>query len=86
MFDVVFMLCSTFRIRVSCSSHRTYHQFQPQYRKSRGQAAGLTLSQFEQSLATVRSFHLVLITEWLNSASKEIDDVLGWKEPPKRVS
>jgi hypothetical protein len=46
----------------------------------------MTLETFEKSLATVRSFNLVLVTEWLNSASKEIDDVLGWKVPPKRVS
>lgn len=55
----------------------TYHQFQKQE---------MTLETFEKSLATVRSFNLVLVTEWLNSASKEIDDVLGWKVPPKRVS
>lgn len=55
----------------------TYHQFQKQ---------SMTLEMFQKSLRTVRGFHLVLVTEWLNSASSEIDDVLGWKVPPKRVS
>lgn len=63
----------------------TYHQYQAHPRQGKAEQ-GLTLQQFEQSLATVRGFHLVLVTEWLNSASKEIDEVLGWKHPPKRVS
>ena len=54
----------------------TYHQFQNK---------PITWTMFEKSLTTVCKFHLVLITEWLNSASSEIEKVLGWKIPPKRV-
>jgi hypothetical protein len=61
----------------------SYHKYNPDKKKG-GQH--ISYQQFEQSLATVRAFHLVLVTEWLNSASGEIDEVLGWKIPPKRVS
>jgi hypothetical protein len=54
----------------------SYHQYQRR---------PLTWEMFEKALVTVRGFHVVLVTEWLNSASKQIDDVLGWKVPPRRV-
>ena len=54
----------------------TYHPYQQR---------PLSWEQFEKALCTVRTFHLVLVTEWLNSAAKEIDAVLGWKVPPQRV-
>lgn len=65
-------------------SPRRYQDFYWSYHQFRQQP--LVWEQFNQSLSTVRGFHLVLVTEWLNSASKEIEDVLGWKIPPKRVS
>ena len=33
----------------------------------------------------MRKFHIVLVTDWLEFAPPVIEDVLGWKTPPKKV-
>lgn len=40
---------------------------------------------FLQSLKNLLTFHLVLITEWLDSSPLLTEEVLGWKVPPKKV-
>jgi hypothetical protein len=45
----------------------------------------LTYELFLQSLHHVLTFHLVLVTEWLDTSPPLIEEVLGWKTPPKPV-
>lgn len=40
---------------------------------------------FLQSLHHILTFHLVLVTEWLDTSPPLIEEVLGWKTPPKPV-
>jgi hypothetical protein len=54
----------------------TYHKYQ---------GRPLTLDMFLQSLRHVLAFHLVLVTEWLDSSAPLIEEVLGWHTPPKQV-
>ena len=45
----------------------------------------LTWQHFEKAIVNVRKFHLILITEWLNSSMPVITRVLDWKVPPRQV-
>jgi hypothetical protein len=54
----------------------TYHKFQKQ---------PITWDLFVRSLRNFRRFHVILVTEWLDSSVPLIERVLGWKTPPKQV-
>lgn len=45
----------------------------------------MTYEMFLASLKNILSFHLVLVTEWLDTSPPLIEEVLGWKTPPKQV-
>jgi hypothetical protein len=54
----------------------TYHKYQ---RKP------LTWGQFSMSLHNLRRFHVLLVTEWLDSSPPLLLQALGWTSPPKQV-
>lgn len=54
----------------------TYHKYQ---RKP------LTWGQFSMSLHNLRRFHVLLVTEWLDSSPPLLRQSLGWTSPPKQV-
>lgn len=45
----------------------------------------LTWQQFEKAIINIRKFHVILITEWLNTSMPVITRVLDWKVPPRQV-
>jgi hypothetical protein len=54
----------------------TYHKF---WNKP------MTWDMFAKATLNIRRFHLILITEWLDSSSVLLNRVLGWHVPPKQV-
>ena len=54
----------------------TYHKF---WKKP------ITLQMFLKSVENVRKFNLLLVTEFLDYSVPLLDEVLGWKVPPKQV-
>jgi hypothetical protein len=40
---------------------------------------------FSRALNNIRKFDLILVTEWLNTSDSLIQNVLGWKTPPRQV-
>jgi hypothetical protein len=54
----------------------TYHKF---WKKS------VTFESFMKAVRNIRKFNLLLITEWLSTATPLVDDVLGWTVPPRQV-
>jgi hypothetical protein len=54
----------------------TYHKYQ---------AKPITYEMFQQSMENLRKFHVILITEWLNTSVPILERTLHWKSPPKQV-
>lgn len=54
----------------------TYHKFNKK---------PLTASDFYQALNVLRQFHLILVTEWLESSPAMLKDVLNWHAAPRKV-
>jgi hypothetical protein len=54
----------------------TYHKYQK---------APVTWAQFAASLQNLRKYHVLLITEWLDSSPPLLQAALGWTSPPKQV-
>ena len=54
----------------------SYHKYQKM---------SITWDLFQQSLTNFRKFHVILVTELLDSSPNYIRDLLGWTSPPKKV-
>ncbi len=54
----------------------TYHRYHNQ---------PMTYSRFMKSIENLRRFHIILITEWLDTSGTLLQRVLNWKIPPRQV-
>ena len=40
---------------------------------------------FHAAISNLLRFHIILVLEWIDSAPPILEDVLGWRVPPKQV-